>query len=538
MVEIRRFAVIIVAVLFINMFATMDCFTVKASEAPFWSQSILNDAMSIEPDSMALDLAFTWHNTLDISQAMYFMALVAFKNPDVKCTNGPQSGKTVARRLAEYIKKITQPGNEPSCRGGLGGWIDNPVAQALVLAKSTPAVWDNLGSTQQETAEIRQRCDFIMKCMALVGNYTQNFQNQVKTELSQQYSWTKKFNPNLQEGYVGIMIAAYLYFGGAEQVNAFLADFDYDSYLAQMDQYGFSNVKYYFERTGKTLLEAGGTDANGGTAVGSVPFTFEDYLDGSRVEYSPFAIFRSLARKMYYYNTVSEVPINVNDTNGNPIIAKINNGAKSPFAGLLGMAYEFRAWDANGIRSQAEYVFKGLRNSIVTRATLQALGYWEGDGINDLESRMFIGIEDFLYKIKDEHGGYAGYANGTIYPNETESKMIYKNQGYTFLREIWDNMLKKETSYEPILKREGNAVNVQVNGYNFSLSGQQAMAIMAIYDGSRLVKMQIKPLAMSGMSGSSVIAYMNQQVEASNIVKVFVWDSQAGLQPLAEAVQR
>ena len=82
-------------------------------------------------------------------------------------------------------------GKEPGARGGIAGWIDNAAAQSLVLAKKTSEVWNEL------TTYEKQKCDFIMKSLAISGNYCQNAQNNPKTDLAAERGWSKSWNPKL-----------------------------------------------------------------------------------------------------------------------------------------------------------------------------------------------------------------------------------------------------------------------------------------------------------------------------------------------------
>ena len=142
-----------------------------------------------------------------------------------------------------------------------------------------------------------------MKALTVVGNYTQNYRNSPEADMSQIYEGLNSWNPNFQEGYVGIMIAAYYYFGGIDAttpdaVNQVLADFSYDEYIAQMDTYDFNSMKTYFEATGKTLLETGGTDANGGRVYGAkIPFTYRGKNE-QNIPYDPILIYQHLEKKM------------------------------------------------------------------------------------------------------------------------------------------------------------------------------------------------------------------------------------------------
>jgi len=394
---------------------------------PAWDQAIIDEAVAAADVSLPLDGSFRWATSLETSQAFYILALMSYYSPNLTSSNG----KKVSDRFIEQIGSLVTGGREPSCQGGLGGWIDNPAAQGLVLAKNTPAVWDNLEPIVQE------RCDFIMQAMAVVGNVTHNYRANPQTEMTQTYNWVKSWNPNHVEGYVGVMIAANLYFGGAAEVNAILKAFKYDEYIAKMDEYGFVNMKNNYESTGKTLLEKGGSDALNGTfAAAKTPFTYMDILTSQELKYDPMELYNSLAKRMYYHPVVSEV------YNGSTLVGWIDGGSKSPFEGQIGMGFEFISMDASGIRTSADYFMFGYRNSLLTRSTLEAMGYWEGKHVEDIEKRMYVGVEDFYYKITV---GYHGWSNGKDLGIQKEDTG-FKGMGAQYLKAIWYTAVNEQTS--------------------------------------------------------------------------------------------
>lgn len=394
---------------------------------PYWEQDIIDSAVKAANISLPLDEKYAWKSTLEISEAFYIMSLMSYYNPTLKDSNG----KKVVERVVEQIRSLIIGGHEPSCVGGLGGWIDNPTAQALAMAKNTPAVWSQL------TADEIAKCDFIMKALTVVGNYTHNYQNNPKSEMTQITWWEKGWNPNHVEGYVGVMIAAHIYFGGDKVVNAFLKEFKYDDYIKQMDTYGFVNMKSNYEKAGKQLMEKGGTDGKGGSITGvKMPFTYRDILSGDELKYDPMALYVSLAKRMYYHPVVSVIY----DTDGVTVRGSIVDGSKSPYEGQIGMAYEFKSVDASGIRTSADYFVHGFRNSIVTRATLEALGYWKGKDVADIEKRMLVGVEDFYYKVGI---GYNGWSNGKDLGVQSE-KTHFKGMGYQYMKAMWYTAVKEK----------------------------------------------------------------------------------------------
>lgn len=96
------------------------------------------------------------------------MNMVSYLNRDKK----PSSDlKMVEDRILKEVGVLTAGGNEPSARGTIAGWADNPLAHALVLLKKNKKLWLKLSKVQQE------KLDFLMQCMVVAGNYCQNYKN-------------------------------------------------------------------------------------------------------------------------------------------------------------------------------------------------------------------------------------------------------------------------------------------------------------------------------------------------------------------------
>lgn len=406
------------------------------------------------------------YNALATGKAMNYLALVAYHNP---------TNTTVVNRLLAQIRNAIAGGNEPTCRGAIAGWSNNSLAQTLTLAKNTPAVWSQLTS-----AEIN-KCDWLMRAMTVAGNYNQNFYNTpVRCLLGVNPFGGKRNAPNIQEGYVGIMITAHKYFGGTAAVNQILADFNYDIYLATFESLGFTNIvfgwTYAYGNTPegraqmKTLMEQGGTDLGGGTINPQGvrrPFTFQNYYSLGEVAYEPFLIYQALTERMYRHITHNV------STSGE---AYVLSNRISPMTGLNGMCVELQFTDGFGERSSVRYAYDGWCNSILTYTTLKTLGLWGNTPAHqDIDRRMKVGSIDLLYKYK---AGYRGRSNGEFF-NQTE--FTGTDYGYPFIKDIWLNYLwdrKDMTLFElmaPTLTESFADVTLSNNFTNGQFTGVQGL---------------------------------------------------------------
>jgi hypothetical protein len=199
-----------------------------------------------------INLELWTDNIIQKDKALYYLALTAYLNPAATSTDG----KLVTDRVIEHLKNIlTLDGNgksrEPSCRGDLTGWKDIGQAFAIVFAKKTPQIWSKF------TADEINKLDWLMKAFAVTGNYHGNIQNWPSRCTYQAYSIGKTWNPNHNDGYVGIMIAAWYYFGGTAAVNQILADFKYDTYISTFNSLQFYNIVETWTAYGTTTYPTG-----------------------------------------------------------------------------------------------------------------------------------------------------------------------------------------------------------------------------------------------------------------------------------------
>ncbi|MBW8332308.1 MAG: hypothetical protein K0M40_09840, partial [Prolixibacteraceae bacterium] len=317
-------------------------------------------------------------------------------------------------------------------------------AHAFLLANKTPAIWARLSDAQ------KNKLDWLMKAMAVAGHFCFDDGNDFRTGLGSEGNFYKLSNPNYSEGYVGCVIAASLYFG-ADKLNTIFREFSFVEYI---NQFGPSNLNFpnilsrWSSYDWAPVLENGGSHPRGGKGEGvRNTFTYQGIgLD------DPFGIFKKLADVMYgagyFYgnNPWTQSPLVIDGliVNGVVYSETLNNGT-SPYLGQAGMCYEFHSSDGAGAntkpRSHINYVSDGWGNSVCTRASLEVLGYWKGqaDSLAKVESHMFVGSEDFLYKAQK---GFRGYSSGKPKGDVFEADLI-SNRGHAYPKEIWQSLLKK-----------------------------------------------------------------------------------------------
>lgn len=398
----------------------------KQDERHHWHPQVLGKALEAQPirweKSPNVNTEYTEYWVLYSGKALNYLALVAFYDTE---NEYPEA----AAKVVEQLKYVISGGKEPCCRGVIAGWADNALAQSLVLAKHTEAVWSQLNDDE------KAKLDLLMEALAIAGNYCQNSQNNVHRGLYQSFNWRKGWNPNHQEGYVGVMVAAHIYFGGAEAVNKIFEDFNYNDYMSRFTAAGFSTVLDCWSATGKELMENGGTDAGGGTTKGvKIPFRYTSLSGFGELKYDPYLLYRDLTTKMFKHNVTSR------ECEGK---AYISDGETSPWEGQPGMCYEFRTMDASGCRSSASYCFEGWMNHILTLATLQVFSLLpekSNPEFREIIKRIETGSADLFYKL--EHG-YQAHKNGK---SVLDKKDNLEKLGIAFLEDIYKVVRRKLNS--------------------------------------------------------------------------------------------
>jgi hypothetical protein len=246
------------------------------------------------------------------------------------------------------------------------------------------------------------------------------------------------------------MIAAFYYFGGAEEVNKILAEFKYDTYLAKFRELHFHNIEETWSAAGtksypdgkdegfmKALLEnPDGTvkyDKAGGKVYGArMPFIIGAPPEATlKIPYNPVELYRSINSWMF--------PHLVTDKSVSGAAYTLNNGT-SPMLGKPGMCREFQITDGFEPnvkeRSDARYSWWGWMMHVSIVSTMMALDEWPDTDLSEAESRMFVGSEDLIFKLRS---GYHSYSLGKANDHFDNQ---FTDQGYWFIVDIWNSYIK------------------------------------------------------------------------------------------------
>jgi hypothetical protein len=309
------------------------------------------------------------------AKVLYYLALVDKEDPGATATNGT----TVDSALQAQVASLVAGGHEPDADGGLEGWAHAPVAQALLLLKNGPA-WSELPAAEQSKVTLLEAA------MGYAGNYTYNDANSFSSGICGFGDFNKTNNPNYQDGYVDVELAAIEYFGAATW-DTMLQNFDDATVTAQLNAAGLTN--------------AGGCFAVVGSAANAAiarPFVWMGHPATD-----PMGIWNQLASDTFDLTVASSV---TGTSSGASVTAHIADNTPSPEQGQCCMGHEFDSTDSSGLRSSALYVYEGWMNVTGSRVAMTALGSFSCAAAT-AASQYDVGSQDLIYKL---HHGYISYA--------------------------------------------------------------------------------------------------------------------------------
>jgi len=306
---------------------------------------------------------------------LYYLALVLQQHPSATADNGT----TVQSALLAQVAHLVAGGNEPDADGGLEGWSHALVADALVLLKNGPA-WSQLPAGEQGKVTL------LMAALGYAGNYTYNDANNFSSGLCGYGDFSKTNNPNYQDGYVGVELAAIQYFGAATW-DTMLAGFNDAAFIAQLQAAGFTNAAHCYSAAGSKA-----------TAAIVRPFVWMGHPASDLM-----GIWNQLAADTFDKPVASSVS---GTSHHAAVTAHIADGTTSPEEGNCCMGHEFDSSDSWGLRSSALYVFEGWMNVTASRAMLSAVGGFDCSAATS-SARYEVGSEDLVYKLTH---GYISYA--------------------------------------------------------------------------------------------------------------------------------
>lgn len=368
--------------------------------------------------------------------ALQITALAAHATPDHVIDGHPLAAHLAAKLRFFLVTPKPDPDGstrEPEAQGGIGGWTHHVPALSLLLAKTTPAVWSRL------TPDEHARADLLMQALAVAAHWSLDDDNDYYLLLDGWSLYHKSWNPNHVQGYVGVIVAASLYFG-SEDLNTFFRTFDFDHFLARLEAANFRNIArcWTWNPAIRDLLMHGGEIAVPADQVLDQGFVSRgagvrnDFTHRGIPLSAPWALHRSHAMHLYHKIVRSTIhahaPIGLSGT----ILGQATGATRSPFEGQTGLIFELESNDWSGLRTSLIYAYEAALCDLPTAATLQVLGHWDDAGGGDtLTRRMAVGMGDLLFRATE---GYAGWANGRAH---TTTYADLEPLGADYVIELW-----------------------------------------------------------------------------------------------------
>ncbi len=404
--------------------------------------------------------------------ALYTLLLEEHENP--------QNG-VVRDRIIQMIDALTGKNSAPPFDCSTN-WAYGITCAALAVAKDTPTVWNTMSATQ------KARVHLMMEAFMYITSLGYSDYNDYHTGPGMGGNTKKNWNANYALGNIPCMVFGVYYFGdgdvdaGAHAVNEKLKNFNEFEYNRMIKAFESNewNTAYECWTTGapdgsggvdaKTMLISGGQAycdnylnpgniTSGGTGVGvsnrGQDFTYSNSnpLIGEWKNitlYEPERIMQCMMDYTYARTVISEHYYN------GQRVAYILDGTKSPYEGMIGMSYELGLSN----RSSAAYTGHNFNMTVVHLSAAKILSRYTVDGNNktpvtdafgnevalydfteDAErwSRIQVGMEDFIYKLRHGYQSYVAYNDGRIW--EEKDYESNAGSGYRACKSIWRNTM-------------------------------------------------------------------------------------------------
>ncbi|MBR4058911.1 MAG: hypothetical protein IKK03_03620 [Lachnospiraceae bacterium] len=403
------------------------------SVVPNFTQSVIDDAVALEPAGW-LSGTGNYEPAEKCAAALYYLTLATKFDPDIKATDGTLCKDAALKQLRYLIKG----GNEPFASVG-AFWGHAIVASDLLLIKNTPEIYNEL------TDDEKDRMDWLMKGLAIAGNWGFNDLNNYGTGFDLKGNFGKAWNPNYVNTYLSVVLNAAMYFENEEKsLDEIFTSFDYDAYIDKYTELGFTNILTTW--TAKDLngvciseaMENGGTvyliDYDGvsghyaggpaGTGAGvKVAFKYK----GKGLD-DLIGIFNECLDWTYSFAVINEWNKGSNEFPHCYIIS----GKESPYTGQMGMLREYAATKG---RSRTTYCYDSYEILNTVYANMKMFGGWDSSTkkMREFDNRIYVGNEDLIFKMEQ---GYRGFSNGSSY-DEYEEKFLGKGANYQ--KDVWRN---------------------------------------------------------------------------------------------------
>lgn len=335
--------------------------------------------------------------------------------------------------LLQQIRYVLAPNRGPTATGGYQDQKQMGGAMMFLLAKNTPRIWNQLTAAEQHLIGINMEAFMYSSVLTTKDAVHANIVDDMAGDPND-----RDYNPNIQNGMIGMIIITTLYWG-ADQFEAKLAAYDDAVFIAKLKQYGMTNLLWTYtnpNRPSGAAIQAGLRQIVDGHIYSFHGITERDLLQ----------LFGYIADRTFS----KTVACGLNGGAGIGGAAKVvRNCDLLPNSGAQGMLFEFDALDAEGQRSSAGYSWDSWYPLLNSRAAMQMFGGLNSSSLqtvvtttasdgqrhmDDIINRFLIGTKDILFKLSpaaNQGGGYLSYSHA-----KSEGIMVFdshtvRSTGYT-----------------------------------------------------------------------------------------------------------
>jgi hypothetical protein len=344
----------------------------------------------------------------------------------LKALNSYCGDTRLDQSLLAQIRYVLHPDRGPTATGGFQDQKQLGAAFMFLLARHTSRIWRQLTAVEKRTININMEAHLYSTVFTTKDGVARSLGIDGNTGLH------RDWNPNFQNGMVGMIIMTALYWG-FDDFEAKLKNFDYARFVAKLRANNMANLLTTYQNPASP-------------SPASVQADIRKIVNGSIYAFHGIRERNLIGLLGYISDRTFAQTINCGLDDGAGIGGYgriVQNCNLLPNAGKKGMLSEFASIDGGGPRSSAGYSYDGWYVLNYSRAALQIFNILNRtelptviritDSGNrttmaNIVRRYFLGTTDLYFKLSpDKGGGYLDYSGGgpdglTIMNSEMISK--------------------------------------------------------------------------------------------------------------------
>lgn len=305
--------------------------------------------------------------------------------------------------LLTQLRIVLNRNNGPTATGGYQDQKQLGAALMFLLVKRTPRIWSELSDSE------RSLIDLNMEAFMYSSVFTTKDEVAASMGMNGDSNLNRDWNPNYQNGMVGMVVISALYWGFAE-FESKLANYRDLEFVDRLRANHMTNLLATYmdpRRPDADKIQSGLRKLVNGTVYSFHGITERNIL----------GLFNYIASRTFS----AIVACGPNEGAGIDGYARpVKQCDSLPNVGSKGMILEFDGWDAEGKRSSASYSWDAwyplnyIRTALQIEGLLTASTVKASATLNDTMMRYALGTADLWLKISPyKGGGYKDYQHGT-----------------------------------------------------------------------------------------------------------------------------